>query len=105
MPPGQVIIPAELYGEAAQRHIAISSPVQRPVFPKALPIGAPFRKNATRLVEFGTPLAHIENFLDRHDIGIQFSDDLRNAFRTRTLIQSLALMYVVAGDTDAKAHC
>ena len=38
--PTEIIIPADPHGKAAHRHIAVTSPMQRPIFPEALPITA-----------------------------------------------------------------
>lgn len=47
----------------------------------------------------------VQDFLNRNDVRIELGDDVRNAIGTDALIKTAALMNIVSGDPQSKAHC
>src|SRR5215813_12603830 len=105
VPPGEVIIPADLHGKTAQRHIAISSAVKNPVLAKTLPVAAQLGGYRACLVEFRGPISHIQNFLNRDNVGVQPGNNFRDSLRIGTPVQTPAFVNVVSGNAEAEIHC
>src|SRR5438309_972741 len=103
--PREVVIAADLYGKAAECHVAVASSIKLTVLPEAVTICAQLGSDSAGLVEFRAPILHVENFLQRHYIGIELCNDFRDALRIAAPVQASTLVNVVAGNPNAEAHC
>src|SRR5581483_737114 len=103
--PADVVVPAELYRQAAERHVAIRAAVQCAVLTKTPLVLFKIFVNAARLIVFNRSVLQVEDFLNGNDIGVQLFDYGRNALGAGAPIEAPALMNVVGCDTDPADHC
>src|SRR5206468_12669851 len=88
MTPGKVVITADLHGKPAEGHIAVASSVKGAVLPETVVMRGQFGGDRASLVEFRATIPHVQNFLQRHNIGVESRNDFSDALRIGTPIQA-----------------
>src|SRR6185437_1724838 len=103
--PGEIVIPAQLDRQAAERHVAVRTAMQGAVLTETPLVLFEISVNGTRLVIFGRPMPYVKNLLNGHNVGVQFVDHLGDALGAGSPIQASAFVNVVSCDADPTNHC